>query len=135
MQAHFSTRFAAVALLAGGLACAGNKARTEGDTATARDSATAAGVRSGMSDSAKANQAENGVVDAKTGKSTLGPGVTRTKPDQGQPVTAKGDTLRTGGDTTGGSTTTGPGMRSSTDSMGGMRHRPDSTSGQKTIPR
>jgi hypothetical protein len=33
------------------------------------------------------------VTDARTGKSTLGPGVTKTRPDQGQPVTSKGDTI------------------------------------------
>jgi hypothetical protein len=39
----------------------------------------------------------------KSGNSTLGPGVKKTKPDQGQPVTSKGDTVRSGGDSVGGS--------------------------------
>jgi hypothetical protein len=47
------------------------------------------------------NQTKSGVTDTKTGKSTLGPGVTKTSPDQGQPVTAKGDTISRG-DSTGG---------------------------------
>jgi hypothetical protein len=40
-----------------------------------------------------ANQTQSGVTNAKTGKSTLGPGVKKTDPTQGQPVTSKGDTL------------------------------------------
>jgi hypothetical protein len=47
---------------------------------------------------AKPNQNQSGVTDTRTGKSTLGKGVTKTSPDQGQPVTSKGDTLRSGGD-------------------------------------
>jgi hypothetical protein len=54
----------------------------------------------GISDSAKANQTKSGVTNTKTGKSTLGPGVNKTRPDQGQPVTSKGDTIRSGGDST-----------------------------------
>ena len=52
------------------------------------------------SDSAKANQTKSGVTNTKTGKSTLGPGVTKTRPDQGQPVTSKGDTVNRGVDST-----------------------------------
>jgi hypothetical protein len=44
------------------------------------------------------NQTKSGVTNTKTGKSTLGPGVTKTRPDQGQPVTAKGDTVSSGPD-------------------------------------
>jgi hypothetical protein len=44
------------------------------------------------------NQTESGVVNTKTGASTLGKGVTKTHPTQGAAVTAKGDTLRAGGD-------------------------------------
>jgi hypothetical protein len=57
------------------------------------------GASASGSDSAKANQTESGVTDPKTGKSTLGKKVTKTRPDQGPPVTSKGDTLRKGGDT------------------------------------
>jgi hypothetical protein len=39
------------------------------------------------------NQNQSGVTD-NSGKSTLGPKVQKTTPTQGQPVTAKGDTLR-----------------------------------------
>jgi hypothetical protein len=51
------------------------------------------------SKSAKGNQTKSGVTD-KSGKSTLGPGVTQTRPDQNQPVTSKGDTIRKGNDST-----------------------------------
>jgi hypothetical protein len=61
---------------------------------------TAAGA-TGTADSARGNQTKSGVTDTRTGKSTLGPGVTQTRPDQGAPVTSKGDTVRSGGDTTG----------------------------------
>jgi hypothetical protein len=65
-----------------------------------------AGMHGNMShtdtDSAKGNQTKSGVTNTKTGKSTLGKGVTRTRPDQGQPVTSKGDTVSAGADTTGG---------------------------------
>jgi hypothetical protein len=56
----------------------------------------------GASDSAKGNQTKSGVTNTKTGKSTLGKGVTRTRPDQGQPVTSKGDTVGAGADTSAG---------------------------------
>jgi hypothetical protein len=45
------------------------------------------------SGAAESNQTKSGVTDTRTGKSTLGKGVLKTSPDQGQPVTAKGDTL------------------------------------------
>jgi hypothetical protein len=38
------------------------------------------------------------VTNTKTGKSTLGKGATRTRPDQGEPVTSKGDTVSSGPD-------------------------------------
>ena len=53
-------------------------------------------------DSAKGNQTKSGVTNTKTGKSTMGKGVTKTRPDQGQPVTSKGDTVSSGPDSTGG---------------------------------
>jgi hypothetical protein len=43
------------------------------------------------------NQTKSGVTDS-SGTSTLGPGATRTRPDQGQPVTSKGDTINPGVD-------------------------------------
>jgi hypothetical protein len=49
-------------------------------------------------DSAKGNQTKSGVTNTKTGKSTLGKGATRTRPDQGEPVTSKGDTVSSGPD-------------------------------------
>ena len=65
-------------------ACARNK--TNDEVGAARDSTAA--VRS---DSTR-NQTESGVTDS-SGQSTLGKGVEKTRPDQGQPVTSKGDTL------------------------------------------
>ena len=43
------------------------------------------------------NQTESGVTDS-SGQSTLGNGVEKTRPDQGQPVTSKGDTINAGVD-------------------------------------
>lgn len=60
--------------------------RTRVDTTTSNGSVVAPGVH---------NQDQSGVVN-KHGASTLGPGVTKTTPTQGAPVTAKGDTLRAG---------------------------------------
>jgi len=59
------------------------------------DSARSSGTHS---DSSKSNQTKSGVTNSKTGKSTLGPGATKTRPDQGQPVTSKGDTINSGVD-------------------------------------
>jgi hypothetical protein len=78
-------RIATLTLLVGGLACAKNTANE--DVGAARDT-TAAGI----SDSAKANQSKQGVTDTKTGEGTV-PNATQTRPDQGEPVTSKGDTL------------------------------------------
>jgi hypothetical protein len=44
------------------------------------------------------NQTESGVTDS-SGRSTLGPASQQTRPDQGQPVTSKGDTVNPGVDT------------------------------------
>jgi len=43
------------------------------------------------------NQSQSGVTDS-SGQSTLGTGVEKTRPDQGQPVTSKGDTINPGVD-------------------------------------
>jgi hypothetical protein len=73
----------------------GSRSRMRSDTGRRTRSDTGSGMRS---DSAKANQTKSGVTNSKTGKSTLGPGATKTRPDQGQPVTSKGDTLSPGAD-------------------------------------
>jgi hypothetical protein len=44
------------------------------------------------------NQSQSGVTK-KSGTSTLGPEVTKTRPDQNQPVTSKGDTVSNSADT------------------------------------
>jgi len=83
----------------------GTMTDTTGMSGTGTSSDTAAGVRpadtahnGATPDSAKANQTKSGVTNTETGKSTLGPGATRTRPDQGQPVTSKGDTINRGVD-------------------------------------
>jgi hypothetical protein len=98
MRIPSPTRIATLSLLVGGLACAKNSANEEvgaaRDTTTldtmARD--TMARDTAGVPDSLKPNQSKSGVTDTKTGKSTI-PEVTKTRPDQGQPVTSKGDTI------------------------------------------
>jgi hypothetical protein len=78
-------------------------ARMHSDTSMgtgARSSSGAASTTTGSSNRSgtTGNQTKSGVTDTKTGKSTLGKGVTRTRPDQGQPVTSKGDTVSSGPD-------------------------------------
>jgi hypothetical protein len=85
MRVPSPMRIAALTLLVGGLACAKNTPNEE--VGAARDT-TAAGI----SDSAKTNQTKQGVTDTKTGEGTV-PNATQTRPDQGEPVTSKGDTL------------------------------------------
>ncbi len=94
MKIQFLARASMFALLVSGLACAGNKASADesNDAARASRDSTA-----GMTDSAVANQTESGMTDS-TGKSTLGPKAAKTRPDQGQPVTSKGDTVNPGVD-------------------------------------
>ena len=89
MRIESVTRVAGLALLLGGLACAGNK--TDDQVGAARDSTAAA-----RSDTTK-DQTQSGVTDS-SGQSTLGKGVEQTRPDQGQPVTSKGDTINAGVD-------------------------------------
>lgn len=88
MQASSLRRTALLALLIAGLACARNTG-TDNTGAATRDT-----VQTEISDSARGNQTESGVTDS-SGQSTLGPGVEQTRPDQGQPVTSKGDTINT----------------------------------------
>ena len=85
---HAPLRVALTALALTGLACAGNK--TNDQVGAARDTTS-------MTSDSTANQTESGVTDS-SGTSTLGDSVTRTRPDQGQPVTSKGDTVNTGVD-------------------------------------
>jgi hypothetical protein len=78
-------RTTVLGLLLAGAACARNNS-SDTEVGAARDTAAVA------TDSAAANQTESGVTDS-SGRSTLGPGVEKTRPDQGQPVTSKGDTI------------------------------------------
>lgn len=88
MKVSSLTRSAALVLLLAGVACARNNS-SDTEVGAAADTTGAA-----ISDSASANQTESGVTDS-SGQSTLGSGVEQTRPDQGQPVTAKGDTVNT----------------------------------------
>jgi hypothetical protein len=81
-----------LALLVAGLACARNNS-ADTEVGAARDSTR---TRAATTDSV-ANQTESGVTDS-SGTSTLGKDVEKTRPDQGQPVTAKGDTVNPGVD-------------------------------------
>jgi hypothetical protein len=92
MQSSSLTRSAMLALLVAGLACARNSSSND-DVGAARDSTR---IRAATTDSV-ANQTESGVTDS-SGTSTLGKDVGKTRPDQGQPVTAKGDTVNSGVD-------------------------------------
>jgi hypothetical protein len=80
-----------LALLLAGPACARNNA-SDTEVGAARDTSAA-----GLTDSARVNQTEAGMTDS-SGRSTLGSGAEQTRPDQGQPVTSKGDTLNPGVD-------------------------------------
>ncbi len=63
----------------------------------AADTAAPAGdTASGSADSA--NQDQSGVTNSETGESELGEDVTKTTPDEGEPVTSKGDTVGTSGE-------------------------------------
>jgi hypothetical protein len=71
-----------------------NGAVAQPGSTTARDSARRPGDTTvGKATSSAGNQTQSGVTNAKTGKSTLGPGVKKAEPTQGEPVTSKGDTL------------------------------------------
>ena len=122
MPVPMPMRIATLTLLVGGLACAKNTANE--NVGAARDT-TAAGTAT-ISDSAKASQTESGVTNAETGESTLGPEATQTRPDQGQPVTSKGDTLNPGVD----SATAGQGSDSLMNHQGAdssMNHQGDNS--------
>jgi hypothetical protein len=80
------TRSTMLALVLAGLACARNNS-SDTEVGAARDSTAA-----GMADSATNNQTESGMTDS-SGHSTLGSGAEKTRPDQGQPVISKGDTV------------------------------------------
>ena len=68
------------------------------DTAQAGMSSDTARTGERMrSDSGEQNQTESGVTDS-SGKSTLGENTQKTRPDQSQPVTSKGDTVNPGVD-------------------------------------
>jgi hypothetical protein len=79
--------------------CKDGSTAKKGRGACSHHGGVAARARASASAGANSNQTKSGVTDTKTGKSTLGKGVTKTSPDQGQPVTAKGDTLSRGDST------------------------------------
>src|SRR4029079_4069711 len=108
MRLEQLSRAAGLALLLGGFACAGNKNNNE--------------VGAASDTTATTDQTQSGVTDS-SGQSTLGNGVEKTRPDQGQPVTSKGDTINQGVD----STTARQGADTS-----GMRETPTHTSGMES---
>ena len=83
-------RTACLALMLSAPACARNK--TNDQVGAAQDS-TGAMARSDTT----TDQTQSGVTDS-SGRSTLGKDAQKTRPDQGQPVTAKGDTINPGVD-------------------------------------
>jgi hypothetical protein len=93
MRVLWHARAAVLPFLFLGVACARNNQSNTNDTAAAAARDTTAAI----SDSAKVNQTESGMTDS-SGQSTLGPGAEKTRPDQGQPVTSKGDTVNAGVD-------------------------------------
>jgi hypothetical protein len=66
--------------------------RIPGDTAASRGDTAAPADDASGGDSA--NQDQSGVTNTESGESELGGDVTETTPDQGEPVTAKGDTAQ-----------------------------------------
>ena len=93
MQVLFLTRSATLALILAAAACAKNNS-SDTDVGSARDTSTAS-----IADSSQGNQTESGMTDS-SGQSTLGPQAEKTRPDQGQPVTSKGDTVNNAVDST-----------------------------------
>ena len=91
MRASSLTGSTLLALLVVSAACARNNDSNDMGAATQDTAQTA------ISDSARSNQTESGVTDS-SGQSTLGPRVEQTRPDQGEPVTSKGDTVGVAGD-------------------------------------
>ncbi len=91
MKISFLKRSSTLALLLAGAACAGNNS-SDTEVGAAQDTSAER-----FSDSASANQTESGMTDS-SGQSTLGPDAEKTRPDQGQPVTSKGDTVNAGVD-------------------------------------
>jgi hypothetical protein len=86
MKVSFLTRPTVLGLLLAGVACAGNNS-SDSEIGAAQDTSA-----DRITDSAQANQTESGMTDS-SGQSTLGPEAEKTRPDQGQPVTSKGDTV------------------------------------------
>jgi hypothetical protein len=90
MRLDLMARTACLALMLGASACARNK--TNDQVGAAQDSTNAAARSDTTTD-----QTQSGVTDT-SGQSTLGKDVQKTRPDQGQPVTSKGDTINPGVD-------------------------------------
>jgi hypothetical protein len=114
MRLDSMTRTACLALMLGALACARNK--TDDQVGAAQDSTRA------RSDTTT-DQTQSGVTDS-SGQSTLGKDVQKTRPDQGEPVTSKGDTINPGVDSTS--------VRQGADSSN-MRQGADSTSAYQSM--
>jgi hypothetical protein len=92
MRTQHLTQYVVAALLLAVVACGRNTSSGNVDASTVKTDTT--GVAA-IPDSARANQTESGMTDS-SGQSTLGPEADKTRPDQGQPVTSKGDTVNAG---------------------------------------
>ena len=97
----------------------GNK--SDDEIGAAQDSTAAA-----RADTAR-DQTQSGVIDS-SGQSTLGKDVEKTRPDQGQPVTSKGDTINVGVDSAARQGADTSDMRENTTDTSGIRSSMDTSS-------
>ena len=114
MRLDSMARTACLALMLVAPACARNK--TDDQVGAAQDSTRA------RSDTTT-DQTQSGVTDS-SGQSTLGKDAQKTRPDQGEPVTSKGDTINPGVDSAS--------VRQGADSSN-MRQGMDSTSAYQSM--
>ncbi len=90
MRLDLMARTACLALMLVAPACARNK--TNDQVSAAQDSTSATARTDTTTD-----QTQSGVTDS-SGQSTLSKNLEKPRPDQGQPVTSKGDTINPGVD-------------------------------------
>jgi hypothetical protein len=88
------------ALIAG---CGGDRRNNDTGTAGGAETGTIQGGAATATDTATGTDTSGTATqrDTLSGNQTRGEGVTQTRPDQGQPVTSKGDTINPGGDSAG----------------------------------
>jgi len=81
----------------GDSARSGNRMRSDSGAAGTAGATGTSGASGAAPSANEPNQTESGMTDS-SGQSTLGKGVEKTRPDQSQPVTSKGDTINAGMD-------------------------------------